>query len=133
VDITGQNFNLKVFSAILYIHITNEIFVPININSKITPFKFKITAYDFYKKDNAVENELKCFYGDEQIGKPQKLFFKICLLEKKKKYSGKITYNYHKYDISIIDISNGKKFEIEDSTKFNITYKIEKNAFTILI
>ena len=126
IDITEQRFNLKIFSAKLYIHITNEIFVPININAKIEPFNFKITAYDFYKTDNAIENELKAFYGDEQIKRPQKLFFKIKMPEKKKKYIGKIKLSYNKYEIRITDKSIKDEFEISSSTKFNITTEIQK-------
>ena len=128
MNITEQNFNLKIFSAIVYIHLTNEIFVPINIKAKIIPFKFKITAYDFYKKDNAVENEIKYFYGMEQIGKPQKLFFKISLPEIKKKYSGKINFIYNKNELVIIDQSIEKQFEIEGSTIFDITLEIQRKC-----
>ena len=128
VDITEPKFNLKLFSAILYIHITNEIFIPINIKSKIAPFKFKILAYDFYKTDNAVENELKVFYGKEQLEKNKKLFFKIILPEKKKKYEGEIRIIYNSDQLEIIDKSLDDKFEISESTKLNIIYKINKGS-----
>ena len=128
VDITEQKFNLKLFSAIIYIHITNEIFIPINIKAKIAPFKFKITAYDFYKTDNAIENDLNVFYGKEQLAKEQKLFFKIILPNKKKKYKGKIQLYYKQNQIEIIDKSLDNEFEISESTKFDIKYKINKES-----
>ena len=83
IDTTDSNFSLKLFSAIFYVYITNEIFIPIIINSKIIPFKFKITAYDFYRTDNAVEKSLRIYYGKEQLGKEQRLFFKINIPGKK--------------------------------------------------
>ena len=128
VNIKEQNFNTKLFSAVLFIHITNEIFVPINIVTKIVPFKFKITAYDFYNVDNAAEKELLVFYGPEQLKKEQKLFFKIRLSDSKKKYEGNIKLEYISDDnnIRIDEVSIKNKFEIIEESKFHITYTIFK-------
>jgi hypothetical protein len=47
---------------------------------------------DFYKTDNAIENDLKVFYGKEQLAKEQKLFFKILLPCRKKNIKEKFYY-----------------------------------------
>ena len=56
IDITDDNYKARIFNAILKIHITNDLFIPININAQIIPFRFKIMAYDF-NSPNPVEKE----------------------------------------------------------------------------
>ena len=124
VNINEKKFKLKLFNAILFIYITNDIFIPITINSKITPFKFKLSAYDFCRPEIPAENKLVVYYGNEQIKKEHKLFFKITMPEKKRKYLGKINLKYEKSQL-IINSKLKDEFEISETMNFNIEYKIE--------
>jgi hypothetical protein len=123
LDILDKDFELKLFCAILKIHITNELFIPIYIKAEIIPFKFKITAYNFNNPNKSDENELKVFYGLEQLQKENTLFFKITLSNHKKTYNGKIKI-YPDYNIKLIEKSIDDDFEISDFLEFSIKYSI---------
>jgi hypothetical protein len=49
------------YLVLYYIYLTNDIFIPININSKTIPFKFKISTYDFNMREIPAENKLVIF------------------------------------------------------------------------
>ena len=133
IDISDQNFSLKLFSATLYVYLTNDIFIPIIIKAKIIPFRFKITAYDFYHIDNPAENLIFHYYGKEQIDKEQKLFFKISMPENKRKYIGNININCLNPELKINKISLDKQFEISETKNFYIEYLVLKEVMIDII
>ena len=126
IDITDDNYKARIFNAILKIHITNDLFIPININAQIIPFRFKIMAYDF-NSPNPVEKELIVYHGIDQLKEEQKLFFQIKSSNGKKSYKGNIKLLYNEDNIEIINKSLEDQFEISNPINFNIIYKLKQD------
>ena len=133
IDITEQNFSLKLFSSIFYVYISNDIFIPIILKAKILPFKFKISAYDFYHPENPVKNEIIKYYGNNHFGKEQKLFFKINMPENNREYKGNIKINNDNKELKITKISIEDEFKISQSTTFNVEYIIKYSSLKDII
>jgi len=97
------------------------------VDAKIIKFKFKISTYDVFNKEIPKQEELICYYWEQQIIKEQKSFFKISILESKIKYKGNINKEYNKKQIKLTKTNLLKEFEISNSTNFIIDYMIYQN------
>ena len=62
IDIKDSKLQFIKFDEIFYIYITNDIYIPIIFNTKITPFKLKVTTYDFNNHEILKENYLMVYY-----------------------------------------------------------------------
>ena len=97
------------------------------VDAKIIKFKFKISTYDVFNKEIPKQEELICYYWEQQIIKEQKSFFKISILESKIKYKGNINKEYNKKQIKLTKTNLGKEFEISNLKNFIIDYMIYQN------
>ena len=93
IDIKDSKLQFIKFDEIFYIYITNDIYIPIIFNTKITPFKLKVTTYDFNNHEIPKENYLIVYYGRKQLNNKQKLFFKITIDKNTKTRTIKIEFN----------------------------------------